>query len=123
MAKILIVEDNPDERRILATTLYYNGFETEEAGNGMEAITAVRSGAPDLIIMDIKLPDMTGFLATEIIRTVPGCEETPVLCVTAMDIPVEIARERGCVDLLMKPVAPESLVNSIRRVLPSLEQL
>jgi CheY-like chemotaxis protein len=123
LAKILIVEDNSDERRILATTLYYNGFETEEAGNGIEAIRAVKIGPPDLIIMDVKLPDMNGFLATEIIRAVPGCEKTPVVCVTGMDIPLDIARERGCSDLLIKPVTPEGLVNSIRRLLPTPDQV
>ena len=123
MARILIVDDNPDERRIIATTLYYNGFETTEASSGMEAITSVKDDVPDLIIMDVKLPDMNGFLAAEIIRAVPGCEMTPVLCVTAMDLPVDIARDRGCSDLLIKPVLPEALVTSIHRLLPSIDQV
>ena len=115
MAKILIVDDNPDERRIIATALYYNGFETVEAAAGMEAITLARESLPDLILMDIKLPDMNGFLAAEIIRANAASSAVPILCITGLDITSEAARERGCTELLVKPVEPRDLVIAVHR--------
>jgi CheY-like chemotaxis protein len=115
VAKILIVDDNPDERRIFATALYYNGFETVEAAAGMEAITIAREALPDLILMDIKLPDMNGFLAAEIIRANASNSSVPIVCLTGLDISPEAARERGCTELLIKPVEPKDLVNAVHR--------
>jgi two-component system OmpR family response regulator len=114
--RILVVDDNPDERRIFGTVLYYNGYEVLEAGTGMDAVAAARDAAPQLILMDVKLPDMTGFLAAEIINTGLNLD-LPVICVTGLDITEAHARERGCVDLLIKPVSSEDLVRSVRRVL------
>lgn len=62
-----------------------------------------------------KLPDMNGFLATEIIRALPGLEEIPVICVTGLDISVDSARGRGCTDLLKKPFPPQDLIAVVRR--------
>ena len=118
MAKVLIVDDNADERRIFATALYYNGFDVAEAGSGTEAIKAARESVPDVIIMDIRLPDMNGFIATEIIRAALDLERVPVICVTGLDLSGIDARERGCADLLIKPVEPHVLVAAIRRNLP-----
>ena len=115
MAKILIVDDNPDERRIFATALYYNGFETVEAAAGMEAIAIARDEQPDLILMDVKLPDMNGFLAAEIIRAEATSRTVPVVCLTGLDITPEAARERGCTELLIKPVEPKDLVTAVHR--------
>lgn len=116
--RILVVDDHPDERRILATVLYYNGYDVVEAASGREAVVAAAEARPDLILMDLRLPDMTGFLAAEIIRTGLGFIDIPVICVTGMDVPVERARERGCADVLYKPVYPEDLVRAVHRQLP-----
>lgn len=118
MPKILIVDDNPDERRIFRTILYYNGFDTVEAGTGQEAVRVANESRPDLILMDVKLPDMTGFLAVEIIQSALDQKDVPVICVTGLDLTPEQARERGCTDLLIKPVLPEELVRSVHRLLP-----
>jgi CheY-like chemotaxis protein len=115
VAKILIVDDNPDERRIMATALYYNGFETIEAAAGMEAVSLAREAQPDLILMDIRLPDMNGFLAAEIIHAEASPATVPIVFVTGLDITPEAARERGCSELLIKPVEPREVVNAVHR--------
>jgi CheY-like chemotaxis protein len=115
VAKILIVDDNPDERRIMATALYYNGFETVEAAAGMEAVSLAREAQPDLILMDIKLPDMNGFLAAEIIHAEASPRTVPIVCLTGLDISPEAARERGCTELLTKPIEPREVVNAVHR--------
>ncbi|MGQ0562068.1 MAG: response regulator [Gemmatimonadota bacterium] len=115
MATVLIVDDNPDERRIVATTLYYNGFDTLEAGRGADGISAARESLPDLILLDIKLPDMSGLLVAEIIRAHPDLRPIPVVCITGLDITQETVRAKGCVDLLIKPVLPHELVAAVHR--------
>ena len=115
--KILVVEDNPDQRRILSTILYYNGFDPIEAATGRDAVNAASEVSPDLILMDLKLPDMTGFLAAEIIQSGMGNKRVPVICVTGLDITPAKAKQRGCVDLLLKPVLPEDLIRAVHRVL------
>ncbi|MGQ0815311.1 MAG: response regulator [Gemmatimonadota bacterium] len=115
MAKVLVVDDNADERRIFTTTLYYNGFDVSEAASGSEAIAVARTFVPDVIVMDIKLPDMNGFIATDIIRAILELDEVPVICITGLDLTAGEARARGCVELLTKPVEPHVLVSAVRR--------
>lgn len=115
MVRVLIVDDNPDERKIFATTLYHNGYEPVEAATGMDAISAAKLQCPDLILMDVKLPDMHGFLAAEIIRSIPGLEGVPVICTTGMDMSVDEARRRGFADFLQKPFPPQDLIAAVRR--------
>lgn len=113
---VLIVEDNDDERRIFSAAFYFNGFEVLEAGTGIDAVNSARERRPDLIVCDIRLPDMNGFLAAELIRSNPGYEKIPVICVTGMDVPAYIANNKGCDLLLRKPVSPHELINAANRL-------
>lgn len=80
---ILVVDDFDDTRLLLRTWLERKGFRVIEAENGLEALTEAESQHPDLIIMDIEMPELDGLSATQKIRGMKGLEETPVLAVSA----------------------------------------
>ena len=119
MARILLVDDDPDHHRIYGPLLYYNGFDFIEATSGIAAVTAAKEHSPDLILMDWKLTDMSGLLAAEMIRTTPGLEHVPIICVTGMtNVTQELAAKHGCAAVLHKPFAVEKLIGLIRAHLP-----
>ena len=80
---ILVVEDQADNRRILRDMLHNAGYELVEAESGEEALTAVETRQPDLILMDIQLPVMDGYEATRRIKSNPGMKEIPIIAVTS----------------------------------------
>jgi CheY-like chemotaxis protein len=116
---ILIVDDEPAVRRLLAKWLQADGFIVIEAATGGEAIAAAQESLLDAIVMDVMLPDMNGFVATERIRTVPGFRSIPVIGLTGLDVRIDVAHEGGCTDLLSKPVEREALLEMVRRYIKS----
>jgi CheY-like chemotaxis protein len=118
--RILVVDDEQNVRRLLAKWLKSAGFQVSEAASGKEAVEIAAQSAPALIIMDIQLGDMTGFLATERIRALPGFRTIPVICITGLDMRVDVAHEGGCTDLLLKPLDHETFLTSVRRHLKKL---
>jgi CheY-like chemotaxis protein len=116
MAKILIVDDELEVRGFLTKALKAHGFtDMLEAATGTLAIDAARRWRPDLIVMDIQLPDMTGFAAIRQIRRLPGLTTLPIICLTGLDMKFDAAHEGGCTDLLLKPVEPGVLFKAIQR--------
>ena len=115
MAKILVVDDEFEVRRLFAKWLEGAGYTVVEAATGGEAVNAASAVRPDLILMDVKLPDITGFVATEHIRALPGYRALPVICITGLDMRVDVAHEGGCTDLLLKPVEREALLAAVGR--------
>jgi CheY-like chemotaxis protein len=71
MAKILIAEDEPDIRELVAFTLRFAGYEVVSASNGEEAIQLAKDELPDLILMDVRMPRMTGYEACKILKQIP----------------------------------------------------
>lgn len=124
MPRILVVDDEPDHRRICAAALYYNGFDVAEAATGYDALRDSNEGVarPDLILLDLQLPDISGFTVLDIIRSRPGFEDLPIICVTGVDDvgPKDIVN-RGFVDLLHKPIKIEKLIGMIRKHLPTID--
>lgn len=116
---VLLVEDNEDNRIVYATMLEYSGFEVMEVGNGEEAVTLAREGHPDLILMDISIPGIDGWTATERLRSDPTTRSIPVIAVTAHALPEhrERARTLGCEGYLTKPCEPRRLLEEVRRVI------
>jgi two-component system OmpR family response regulator len=82
-AKLLVVDDEPNIRELLSTSLRFAGFEVVSAGNGREALAAVEAHAPDLAVLDVMLPDMDGFTVTRRLRA--AGKHFPVLFLTAKD--------------------------------------
>jgi len=116
---ILLVEDNKDNRLVYSTALEFHGFEVLHAGNGEDAVDIATQELPDLILMDIALPGVDGWTATERLRDDARTRPIPVVPVTAFA--VEAARERArsleCAGFLTKPCAPSRLVDEVRSIL------
>src|SRR6516164_8968718 len=95
---ILVVEDQADNRRILRDLLANAGYELIEAESGEEALKAVETRQPDLILMDIQLPVMDGYEATRRIKSNPGMKEIPIIAVTSYALSGDEgkARAAGC---------------------------
>lgn len=117
MARVLIVEDNADERAVYAALLFYNGFDVLEATDGQDAIRMAKSEQPDVILMDVRLPTLNGLLATEILRATPETRSIPVICMTGFDLSRERAEESGCRQLLRKPIPPSMLVGAVHQAI------
>ncbi len=117
--RILVVEDQPDNRQIIRDMLADTGYEITEAENGEEALAAIANQRPDLILMDIQLPVMDGYAATRRIKTDPTLKSIPVIAVTSYALSGEEkkAREAGCDDYVPKPYSPRQLLAKIRQYL------
>ena len=115
--KILIADDNPDLRKLLVILLKNSSYETVEAATGIEALTQARATCPDLIIMDLGMPAMTGDQATARLKADPLTSHIPVVVITAFSYGtlVDRARAVGAVDILYKPFHFESLHATVQR--------
>ena len=114
---VLLVEDNEDNRIIYSTVLRHVGFVVIEAGDGLQAIALARSAKPDLILMDISIPEIDGWEATRILRADPKTQSIPIVALTAhaMADDRERAAEIGFTSYLAKPVEPRAVVAEVRR--------
>jgi len=118
-ATVLIVEDNEDNLFTLREILAPLSFEIAAASNGRQAIDYCRRQMPDLVIMDMQMPGMTGLQATGGIRALPGGADVPILALTAQAMAGDRERilEAGCDDYLPKPVSPRDLRATVTRLL------
>jgi CheY-like chemotaxis protein len=115
---ILVVEDHGDSRRLLNHYLKSVGYRVLEAENGYEAVESVKQETPDLVLMDMSLPEIDGISATRRIRELTGADDLPVICVTAhAHFYNDKALEAGCKEVLSKPIDLRNLRNTIRRYL------
>jgi DNA-binding NtrC family response regulator len=115
VGKILVVDDEPDIRGLLGECLVVAGFETVEAGDGIEAVAAVQAERPSVILLDVTMPKQGGMeTLPELKRIAP---DVPVIMCTAhMDVPTAVrAMQLGAYDYLTKPFDPELLVLTVKR--------
>ncbi len=119
MARILLVEDNEMNRDMLSRRLQRKGFEVSLAVTGLEAVTMASSASPDLILMDISLPELDGLEATRRIKADEQTRGIPVIALTAhaMSGDRERALEAGCDDYDTKPVEFRRLRGKINSLL------
>jgi len=115
MGRILVVEDNPQNMRLVRKILKHAGYTVLEAENGMEGIAVTEYERPDLILMDVNLPDIDGLEATARLRGIPEVSHTPIIALTAnaMVGDREKALEAGCDGYLPKPVSRMELLNTV----------
>ena len=115
--KILIVEDNNDSLEILSLRVTKYGYEAIKARNSKEAIACVEAERPDLIFMDMDLPDVDGVKTTAILKQNPKTSQIPVVALTAWmsELWPEKALKVGIVGYLLKPVTPETLRQTIEQ--------
>ncbi|HVO24995.1 MAG TPA: response regulator [Candidatus Margulisiibacteriota bacterium] len=115
--RILIVEDDVDNRRIVAKTLTVEGYEVIEAIDGVEALSHAQTDHPDLILMDLALPNMDGWEATRRLKSDPRTRAIPVVALTAVAMrgDEEQARAAGCDDYIAKPARPVTIREMVRK--------
>jgi CheY-like chemotaxis protein len=114
---LLLVEDNEDNRIIYSTLLRHLGYEVVEAYDGLQAVELARTRHPDLILMDISIPQMDGWEATRVLRSDPSTRAIPIVALTAhaLDDDRERAAQVGFTSYLAKPVEPRAVVAEVRR--------
>ena len=113
---ILIVDDFDDTRLLLRTWLQKKGFRVVEAENGNRAVSAAESVRPDLIIMDVEMPELDGLAATRKIRELEGFEAVSIVAVSAYgaDQYRDHALAAGCNEYVSTPFEPDELERLIR---------
>ncbi len=119
MAKILIAEDEPDIRDLIEFTLKYVGHEVVSVANGEEAYKLTRKNNPDLILLDVRMPVMSGYEACEKIKADPQTSHIPVVFLSAkgQESEIKAGLAAGAVDYLLKPFAPNELNRRINDIL------
>jgi CheY-like chemotaxis protein len=119
MTKILIAEDERDIRDLITFTLGFAGFEVLAAANGEEALNLARQDVPDLILMDVRMPRMTGYEACAAMKADPKLKDIPVVFLSAkgQDAEIQTGLQAGAIDYLLKPFAPDQLTERVQAVL------
>ncbi|HUP81864.1 MAG TPA: response regulator [Pirellula sp.] len=117
MPKILIVDDNEDNRDVLARRLQRRGFDVTQASGGKLAVTQATSDSPDLILMDMNMPELDGWEATRQIRL--QSLSMPIIALTAHAMPGDRERaiDAGCTDYHTKPLELDRLLGTIESLL------
>jgi signal transduction histidine kinase/ActR/RegA family two-component response regulator len=117
---LLIAEDNPDNIALIEYFAQMRGCRTLTARNGIEAVARARTDAPDVVLMDVNMPDMDGLEATRLISSDPRTRHIPVICVTANAMASDRQRclAAGASAYLSKPVNLQQLAGAITRLLP-----
>lgn len=118
--RILVVEDHEDNRHILRDLLTNAGFEMVEAVTGEQGVAMAGTHRPDLILMDIQLPEIDGYEATRRIKADPALGRIPIIAVTSYALSGDdlLAYDAGCVSYVAKPFSPRKLLAKIREYLP-----
>jgi two-component system alkaline phosphatase synthesis response regulator PhoP len=118
-AKILLVDDEPDILEIVGYNLSQEGYKITTAINGKDAIAKAKSVLPDLIIMDVMMPEMDGIEACEVIRKIPELEKVIITFLTARneDYTQVAGFDAGADDYIAKPIKPKLLVSKVNALL------
>ena len=121
MKTILLVDDEPKIRELARDYLEHAGFAVETAGDGRAALVAARTHAPDLLVLDLGLPEVDGL---EVIRTLRRDSTVPIVVLTARDDEIDklLGLELGADDYVTKPFSPRELVARVKAVLRRSEQ-
>ena len=119
MAKILIAEDERDIRELITFTLRYAGHEVHQATNGEEALGLARETIPDLILMDVRMPKMTGYEACRHMKADDKLKNIPVVFLSAkgQETEIQAGLEVGATDYILKPFAPDQLIKRVSEIL------
>ena len=115
--RILVVEDNEDNLGLLKKILGHYGHDVIGAANGALAVALVAEERPDLVLMDLQMPEMDGWEATRRLREMPGLASLPIIALTAHALRPEDrqrAVDAGCTDYVTKPFNRQELLEKIR---------
>lgn len=116
---ILYVEDNPDNRMLIRRVLMSEDYIVEEASSASEALEKLKTLRPQLILMDINMPEMDGYTLTAKIRQLPSMGGIPIIALTAnvMKGDREKSLEAGCDGYIQKPIDIDTIISQIQRYL------
>ena len=119
MTKILIVEDDRDIRELVVLTLQFSGFDVVSASDGAQAVEKASSEPFDLILMDVRMPRMSGYEACRKLRQMDVTRETPIVFLSAkgQDAEIQAGLDAGANHYILKPFAPDMLADKINEVL------
>lgn len=117
--KILVVDDEPDTRFVLKTALVHEGYDVTVASNGQEAFTLLEESAPDVILLDVMMPGMTGFEVCQLLKTDSRWQHIPIIIITALPGRKDLARgfEVGADDFIAKPFNNIEIMARVRSML------
>jgi two-component system alkaline phosphatase synthesis response regulator PhoP len=117
--RILIADDTPQSAELLEAYLSDGEYELRVAADGEKTLQAVAEWGPDLILLDVMMPRISGFEVCKQLRANPATRDTPVLMITALDQPADMERavEAGAHDFLSKPINKAELVRRVRALL------
>lgn len=116
--RVLLIEDNEQNRYLSTFLLERHGYRVDSAVDGPSGVDAARSNPPDLILLDIQLPQMDGYAVARALRAIPSLDDTPIVAVTsyAMIGDREKSLASGCDGYLEKPIDPDTFVQSIEQI-------
>jgi CheY-like chemotaxis protein len=117
--RVLVVDDTADTRELYAMCFRHDGFDVAEAEDGLEAIASAQALPPDVIIMDLAMPRLDGWLATKQLKAHHLTRDSLVLVVTGqvIDADLQRARDAGADEVLTKPCSPRGLLARVRALL------
>lgn len=124
MARILIAEDERDIRDLITFTLKFAGHEVIPTANGEEAYLKAQEEIPDLIMMDVRMPRMTGYEACRKMKEIDTLKRIPVIFLSAKGQEAEVSAglEAGAVEYILKPFAPDQLTARVKAILEKYSQ-
>ncbi len=119
MPRILVAEDEKDIRELIAFTLRFAGFDVLLATNGAEAVEVAEAERPDLVILDVRMPRMSGYEACRRLKENPQTASLPVVFLSAkgQDSEIQQGLESGAEEYILKPFAPDELIQQVRNIL------
>lgn len=115
--KILVVEDTFDTRKLVKAMLAMEGYTVYEAADGKEGLAQAQGMRPDMIVTDIRMPEMSGIEMVEQLRQDKAFEKTPILVLSAFGDEITTAINAGANGALLKPVMPENIIRAVKRML------
>lgn len=119
MSKILVAEDENDILELITFTLKYGGHEVITSSNGADALELTRVEKPDLVLLDVRMPRMTGYEVCQNLKSDERTKLIPVVFLSAkgQEVEVNTGYEVGAVDYILKPFAPEILLENLEEIL------
>ncbi|ETA67415.1 response regulator with CheY-like receiver domain and winged-helix DNA-binding domain [Methanolobus tindarius DSM 2278] len=123
MNRVLVVEDNPNNMKLINMVLKRHGYETIGAVTGEEGVEKAGTEKPDMILMDIMLPDIDGLETTRRIRRIESLEKIPIIAITsyAMAGDREKILQAGCNGYFEKPINPLTIMNDIEKIIERMQ--
>lgn len=122
--RILVAEDDSDIRGLIAFSLRYVGYEVVEATNGKDAVRQAQQQLPDLVLLDVRMPNLNGYEACELLKADDSTRDIPIIFLSARGQEAEIkyGLELGAEEYILKPFAPDELYRRVGAVFERLNR-